>query len=467
MLLVHPVRLPREVYLLGKMPELGAKIRVAQKALSEMAVNHSLVSKLYDEPIDWRYKGIPPTEDPILLREVEEAGWNVRAGDLLLPLMVLKQSALDHNIMAMARFCSQHGVSLAPHGKTSMAPQLFQRQLDAGAWGITAATVSQAAVYRGFGIERILLASQLVDPQGLRWVSKELDRHPAFDFYCLIDSVPGVRLMTEVLEECEAQRPLKVLVELGMPSGRTGCRTIREAEEVARAANASPVLELAGVEGFEGLIHAETPEATLEAVDRFLRRVRELASKLAASGAFDHLSEVVVSAGGSAYFDRVAHYLSRVDSGVPTRLVLRSGCYITHDSEMYEEVSPLAGRGSPDNPLRLRPAFELWATVWSRPERDLAILGFGKRDAPSDYRLPVPVRALSKTGGERDVRGRFVVTDLNDQHAYVRVPPDDVLAIGDVVVSGISHPCTAFDKWRFIPVVNDDYDVVDGIRTFF
>jgi D-serine deaminase-like pyridoxal phosphate-dependent protein len=103
--------------------------------------------------------------------------------------------------------------------------------------------------------------------------------------------------------------------------------------------------------------------------------------------------------------------------------------------------------------------------VLSRPEPELALLLMGKRDVPYDIDLPSPF-AVRGPEGLRDVTG-MQVTELNDQHAFLRLPADDPLAVGDLVGSGISHPCTAFDKWRLIPVVDDDYTVVDAIHTFF
>jgi D-serine deaminase-like pyridoxal phosphate-dependent protein len=135
--------------------------------------------------------------------------------------------------------------------------------------------------------------------------------------------------------------------------------------------------------------------------------------------------------------------------------VLRSGCYLTHDDGLYHRVSPLG---------ELRPALELWARVLSCPEPGLAIAGFGKRDAPYDFDLPV-VREVRRDGGAPAVDG-LRVEALNDQHAFLR-DADGVLRVGDVLVCGISHPCTAFDKWSLIPVLDERDTVVDAIRTLF
>jgi D-serine deaminase-like pyridoxal phosphate-dependent protein len=348
-----------------------------------------------------------------------------------------------------------------------MAPQLFKRQLDAGAWGMTAATVAQVGVYRRFGVRRVVLANELVEPAALRWIADELAGDEDFDFYCLADSVEGVGAMTDALRANGSERPLQVLVELGVPGGRAGCRTIAEGKDVAAAVAASPELTLAGVEGFEGVIGGPDLDATLAAVDEFLGRIRSLTTELARAGAFDGREEIVVTAGGSAFFDRVvACFAPPWDVALPVRVVLRGGCYATHDSGLYERLSPLGPRGGDID--RLRPALEAWGVVLSRPEPDLAIVGIGKRDVPFDIDLPFPERVVTRGGGGiRDVRGTMIVTTLHDQHAFVRLEAGAELAVGDLVGFGISHPCLAFDRWALIPLVADDYTVVGGIRTFF
>ncbi len=415
--------------------------------------------------VDWRSKGFPVANGTCIpAHELPEQHWNVYRGDLLLPLMLLKRSALDHNIATMADYCRSNGVSLAPHAKTSMAPALLREQRDAGAWGFTVANTSQAIVLRALGFDKLLLASQMVEPRAVRWVAGEL-QDPDFEILVLVDSTEAVAIMDAALLECGAARPLQILVEVGQQGGRTGCRTPDQIDAVVKAVQGCQTLELAGIEGFEGLIQGASREDTLRAVHEFLADVRALVQRLDATGAFDHLATVVVSAGGSAYFDLVVEYLTNFDVGRPVETILRSGCYVTHDHEMYELTSPMAAGG--DGSYRLEPAFEAWGAVWSRPEPTLAIVGMGKRDAPSDYLPPRPLRLVSPNGTERDVAGAFRVTGLNDQHAYLEVPAGDPIRPGDRVVFGISHPCAAFDKWRLIPVVDDSYNVIDAIETYF
>jgi D-serine deaminase-like pyridoxal phosphate-dependent protein len=309
---------------------------------------------------------------------------------------------------------------------------------------------------RALGVGRILIANEVVEPAALRWIARELDGDPSFECLCLVDSPAGVELMAAALGRRSA-RPLAVLLELGSTGGRAGCRTEDEALAVAGAVARADTLRLLGVEAFEGLLESAA------AVDELLDRLGRTARAIEAARLFADLSEIVVTAGGSRYFDRVVERLASLDLGLPVRLVLRSGCYLTHDHGLYDRSSPFGSRGEGD---RLRPALEAWGVVLSRPEPALAIVGFGKRDVPYDAGLPVPLR-IARGGRVRDADGELEVVAVNDQHAYVRLAPGAELAVGDLLGCGVSHPCTAFDKWPLIPVVDEGYQVVGAVRTFF
>jgi D-serine deaminase-like pyridoxal phosphate-dependent protein len=366
------------------------------------------------------------------------------------PLLTLRDSALRDNAQVMAAYCAQAGVDLAPHGKTGMSPELAARQLAAGAWAITVATIGQLRVYRSFGFPRLLLANELVDETGLRWLAAELAADPDFEAYCYVDSKENLEPLIRTFRAIPPRQPFPVLVEIGHADGRTGCRTDEEALAVAKAVADTGVLRVAGVAGFEGSIHGGD---VLARVTAFSRRLRALADTLRNDD-----EEFIVSAGGSTYFDVVTRELTAGDRG-GLRVVLRSGAYLYYDHGHYAKVSP-QGRGVPGAP-RLRPAIELWAQVLSRPEPGLALLGFGRRDAGFDAGLPVPLRTAD--GGPADGK----ITALNDQHAFLTLGADDKLAPGDLVCLGISHPCTTLDKWRVIPVVDDDGRVTDVVHTFF
>lgn len=406
---------------------------------------------------------IAGTSKPVLVGNTEAP--NILEGDFVLPIMVLKYEAIRSNLELMATYCSTHGVSLAPHGKTTMAPRLIEFQLAAGAWGLTAATVGQARAFRSFGVATILIANELVEPAAVRWAVGELDADASCRIICLADSLAGVEIMSEAVASTGSQNELEVLVELGFSGGRTGCRSVRDALEVAAAISAAPGLRLAGVECYEGTIAEPTLEATIACVDALLDDLRSLAEALDARQAFVGGREIIVSAGGSAYFDRVVARLGEPwGLSLPVRVVLRSGCYITHDSGVYKELSPFDGRAEPAT-ARFAPALEIWGAVLSRPESDLAVVGFGKRDVPHDFELPIPERHRRRSGELSAVSG-LTITALNDQHAYVRGDCAS-LEVGDWLGCGISHPCTAFDKWRSIPMIDEQYRVIELIETMF
>jgi D-serine dehydratase len=392
-------------------------------------------------------------------------GANLLGPGFELPRLVLKRSALEHNLATMAEFCQAHGVFLAPHAKTTMAPKILQRQVDSGAWAMTVASVQQLQVCARSGITRVLVANEIVNPHAAQWLGRELEaRGGELEAYCLVDSAAGVSGLSAGLRSSGLSRPLPVLVELGLPGGRTGTRSIDQAVAVGRAVAASPELELAGVEGFEGILGATRSPETLDKVDAFLGQMNALAHRIEDEGLFGQAGEVILSAGGSTFFDRAAIVLGSAELRSPTRVVLRSGCYVTHDHGSYGGPSPLAGAaGQP----AFIPALELWSDVLSTPEPGRAIAGYGRRDAPFDAGLPVALARVPAGTESFPMPVAASVTGLNDQHAYIDTTSAPELEVGDRLVCGIRHPCTAFDKWRTVLMVDDGYEVVDIVDTFF
>ncbi|WP_017589378.1 alanine racemase [Nocardiopsis ganjiahuensis] len=403
------------------------------------------------EHVDWRTKGLWWPGEPITLDALGSRGDDLFTGPFTWPLMVLRASALERNIAALAGFTEHHRLLFAPHGKTAMSPVLTQRQLDAGAWGITAATANQVLAFRRFGVNRILLANELLDPGVLRWVAAELDADPDFDFLFYADSLEGVATASQAVGR-DGGRPLRVMVERGTPGGRTGCRTRERVLEVAREVVRAPGLELAGVAGYEGSL------SDAEGVRGFLD---DLLGDAAALAAEHGLERPVLSVGGSAWFDVVAEAVGGREDVLP---ILRSGAYVAHDDGLYRRTTPY--NRMPGGGDALSGALELWAQVTSTPEKGLAIAAMGRREANHDQGFPIP-RVLRRTDGTVVPAEGVEVTGLNDHHAYLNIPEGLVVRPGDLLSFGISHPCTAFDRWQVIPVVDDGYRVVEAIATYF
>ncbi|WP_420310834.1 amino acid deaminase [Streptomyces sp. YS-B37] len=416
------------------------------------------LARLAGERVDHRFKGLPPDADGLTVTELAAQRRNLFTDGFTTPVLALSAERLDHNLRLMETYAARHGLAFAPHGKTSMAPQLFHRQLAHGAWGITLAVPHQVRVAREFGIERVFLANELVDPAALKWISSQLDADDDFRFICYVDSVRGVELMDAALSG--AARPLDVVVELAAGEGaRTGVRTEAECAAVADAVAAVGTLRLVGVAGYEG----EVPEADPERVHAWLRRLTALAVDFDKDGRFGGADEIVVSAGGSAWFDAVADVFAELpELSLPALKLLRSGAYVSHDDGHYREITPFTR--VPEEGA-LEPAFRLWAQIVSRPSPEQAFANAGKRDAAYDLDLPL-AQVVRRDGTERPATG-VEVTGLSDQHAWLRTAPDADLEVGDWIGMGLSHPCTSFDKWQLIPVAEADGTVVDYIRTFF
>lgn len=435
------------------------------------------LAELGDERLTAADKGLPERAAGLTVREF--LATSPRLAEFWTPLLALDERALAINTGVIQGWCLERGLELMPHGKTTMAPALWQRQLDAGAVGLTLATPGQVRTARSFGVASIMLANTVVAPAALAFIADEL-ADPGFAFRAWVDSVESVEAMEHGLAGLPTPLPrrIDVLVELGGAGGRTGARGVPAAARVAERVAASPVLRLAGTAGYEGSLGHDRSSEALAAVRGYLAEMLELhdiVREFAEGGTGDGdgtaadrdgTRGLIVTAGGSAYLDLVAEVFApaitaAAAAGDGTRWILRSGASLLHDDGFYRGISPLDAE--------LTPAMRGYARVVSHPEPGLALLDGGKRDFPYDEGLPVPFGVAGAPGaGERPLAGASV-SALNDQHAYLRSSSALPIVIGDVVSLGLSHPCTAFDKWRFIPVVEGDGSdrVVELVRTFF
>lgn len=395
----------------------------------------------------------------------ELLGRSIAAGEVQLPAMAVRADALEHNLAVMASLALREGFLLAPHVKTTMCPELFARQLEAGAWGVTVANVVQAQVAAEAGAERILIANEVLGRTDAEWLAATAS---SAQVLCLVDSVDGVRTLDAGLRAAGCERAVGVFVEIGAQGGRAGVRSFGDAVDVCRAVQAASNLDLVGVEGYEGAVGHHRSAADLQAVDGYLDELRAITVRLADQRCFEDDRPILVSAGGSKFFDRVIAMLGRTaDFGDhETRLLLRSGCYLVHDHGLYAADTPL-GADVPEAE-RLQPAIQVWAEVLSRPEPGLAIVGLGRRDASIDSGLPT---LLATVGRDQRVpsdavTGRLV--KLDDQHGYLAIDPEaEVPEVGDRLLFGISHPCTTFDKWRQVLMLDQEHRVTQVLKTRF
>ena len=422
---------------------------------------------LLDPTLDASQKGFPHHSGPLRRSAIGEQGWNVLRGDLPLPLAVIRRNALEGNLNWMQRFAGDHGVGLAPHGKTTMSPQLFRRQLDAGAWGLTFATVGQLRAGVAAGATRCIIANQVFRAIDLQGIDDLKRSHTGLSVAFLVDSLEQLALIEAWKTTNKGTQPHDVLLEIGVNGGRTGCRTHEQALALAQRLKSSKATCLVGIECYEGLGAIGETAADRAYAESLMERVRDIAQACDEQQLYE-TDEILLTAGGSAIFDLVADHL-KLKLSRPVRGLLRSGCYVTHDHGTYHRfMNSVAQRMGCGHGLHA--AMEVWAAVQSCPEPGLAILAVGKRDISYDLELPIPMgyrpqgrAAIAAAPGDWKIGG------MNDQHAYLRGSGDEhkALRVGDLVVLGISHPCTTFDKWRWMPVVDADYNVCDAIVTYF
>jgi len=438
------------------------------------------MAAILDLRLDSRTKGMPVAGGSVRLGDVGRQGWNVVRGDMTVPLLTLRRERMLNNLRLMRDYADFHGVWLAPHGKSTVCPQLYAEQMTVGGcWGMSAATVQQAAVVAATGIANIIIANQVVGRANVEQLARLKVAYPRATIVSLVDSPAAVEQLARFGGGHLAGGRFQVLAEVGYAGGRTGVRTLEAGRAlIAAIGRHAGLIELCGVECYEGTISRPEPGATVAAVDAVLDFAVAFLDDCRAAQAFGSRDEVLLTAGGSVYFDRVVDRFAARAAAPGARIVLRGGCYVTYDHGVYEaklrELDARGGLAGPQGPVSAArgflPALELWAAVQSLQDPGMAVVTMGLRDLPYDLGYPRPLRQYRDGRKVRDLEAEgvpFRIVKANDQHAYLEYPPGDDIAVGDLVACGISHPCTAFDKWDVFYAIDDDFNVVGALKTFF
>ena len=398
--------------------------------------------------IEDKFKGFPIDSYGKTLEQFLATNPNLFTANFQFPIMVLKESAVKNNIAQMMSFCNSVDAQLAPHVKTTMSPQLAQMQVAAGATALTVANFWQGRIFLKHGFKNLIIANEVLDPTAIAEIAK-INKQKQAEIIFYVDSILALEI---IQKHTPSEGEQNLFIEIGTENGRGGVRELSLVEQLAQRIRTDKRLNLIGVTGFEGAV----PDAARGR--RGEKKISKFCQKIVAAAelAYPYKSDqpFVISAGGSAYFDIVARELNKFEK--PRRLLLRSGGYITHDHKYYEEIYPFA---STDRSFQ--PAIEVWAQVISKPEKGFGVLNLGKRDIGNDLHNPIPIKSYD--GQVKSFSA--VIEKLNDQHGYLRGKQEFSLA--QLIGLGISHPCTTFDKWGLIPLVNDDYDLIDCLQTFF
>ncbi|MFA0231577.1 amino acid deaminase, partial [Vibrio sp. 10N.261.45.A7] len=369
--------------------------------------------------------------------------------------------ALTNNLNWMQSFADHHQVKLSPHGKTSMTPDFFRQQLENGAWGITVATPAQAEVAAMAGAKKIIMANQLVGKTNMAIVEQLISEFDV-DFYCCVDSSVNVQQLSQHF--ANTNQTLKVLIEFGVPGGRCGCRSPQEVLELAQIIQDTPALSLAGIEVYEGVIHGDNAEQDIRT---FLKQALNSVESLTSDGLI--AGQPIITGAGSAWYDVVAECLANLTDYLA---IIRPGCYAIHDTGIYLDAqSKVLQRAQANQGYAcelggdLESALEVWAYVISRPEPTKLVIGLGKRDVAFDAGLPIAERGY-RNGEAISVQG-LTATAVMDQHTFVETDGSSEIEVGDMIAFSTSHPCLTFDKWRYIAISDDEYQVTNWVETCF
>jgi D-serine dehydratase len=393
-------------------------------------------------------------------------GWSILNEDVSLPVAVLRQGRIEHNLIWMKQFIERYGVELAPHGKTTMSPELFRMQLAHGAWGITLATASQVQAAAAHGIPRIIMANQLVGKGNMAIIARLQQADPSLYFCCIVDSAANADALGQYFSN--HHQKLRILLEYGVEGGRTGIRNLEQEQAVLDAIARWPqALSLVGVELYEGVLSEE------QAIRQLLQHVLTRTQALALQKKFTE-TRVILSGAGSAWFDVVAEEFGgkSLATNQTLQVILRPGCYLTHDVGVYLNAEKRIQASNPvarEMGKSLLPALQLWAYVQAVPESNRAIIALGKRDAAFDAGLPI-TSLHYRPGANQPPHAApsdWKITAMMDQHAFMSIPTGANIKVGDMLAFDISHPCLTFDKWRQVLLVDEAYNVTGAVQTLF
>ncbi|PSW10081.1 amino acid deaminase [Photobacterium rosenbergii] len=411
---------------------------------------------------DIHHKKYPVGTKGIWVDEKTEGKYSLINEEISLPAAVIKQQSIDNNLNWMQQFANHHNVKLSPHGKTTMTPAFFEQQLEAGAWGLTIATAPHAEVAASAGAKHIMMANQLVGKANMAIIKRLLSEHDV-TFYCCVDSKENAEQLSTFFAGSGVT--VHALIEFGVEGGRCGCRTPQQVISLAQHIDSLEGISLAGIEVYEGVIHGDNAE---QAIREFLATTVQTVEILKEEGLIK-LDSPIVTGAGSAWYDVVAESFAQCQHLLA---IIRPGCYLIHDTGIYQDAqNNVMARAEVNQGYAcdlggdLESALEVWAYVISRPESGKAVIGLGKRDVAFDAGLPIPERGYRN--GELIEVGGLEATAIMDQHTFVTVPEGHDLRVGDVIAFSTSHPCLTFDKWKYICIADEDFQVSHLVETCF
>lgn len=340
------------------------------------------------------------------------------------PALLIDIEKVDKNIANMANFFSDKPASLRPHFKTHKCVRLAEKQIEAGAIGITCAKLGEAEILALAGISSILIANEIVDPNKIARLAEI-----SLSTELIIAADNPNNLQTLSAAAIKAGSIINVLVEVNVGLDRCGVSPGKSALDLAHTAAKLSGLHFSGLIGYEGHTQFELdPAKRRQKTQQAMSKLTSTANLIRQSG----LDVKIISAGGTGTFD--------ITGTFPNVTEVEAGSYLFMDSE-YEKVG-----------VPFVPSIKLLATVISIPTPQRAIIDSGMKSISTDNGLP---RILSRKG--------ITLKALHEEHGILELDPSVVnLQVGDHVELLPSHVCTTVN-------LHDNYYVMrrDSVETIW
>ena len=316
----------------------------------------------------------------------------MRLSEIDTPALLLDLDAMERNLAKMAGFFSAGTTKLRPHYKNHKCPALARRQIDAGAIGMTCATLAEAEALVAYGIGNLLISSEIAGDQKIR---RFVDLSQRTDVIAVVDNAKAARALAAAGREKGCR--IGVLLDINVGQNRTG---VKLGEPALIHTVRGVGFTLRGLMGYEGHVaHMLEGPAKESAYDLAMNTLMESRCLLEQNG----IRIEIVSTGGTG-----THHLTRRFPGITE---FQAGSYLVMDAE-YRTTH-----------TEFELALTVLGTVISVTERERVIVDAGLKSISGEHGLPV----IKSHSGLR-------FRKLNAEHGIIDIlDPDVSLAPGETL----------------------------------
>lgn len=322
------------------------------------------------------------------------------------PALLIDLDIMEENIRKMADFFKTVNAELRPHAKTHKTPIIAQKQIEAGAIGITCAKLGEAEALVKAGIRDVLIANQIV---GATKIERLVNLAAQAEIMAAVDDPRNV---TQLSAAAEAKGvTLRILIEVNTGMNRCGTEPGKPTLDLAHLVLSSKGLRFEGLMGYEGHTvaipsFAERKKHTDESVEALI----ETKDVLERNG----VPVKIMSGGGTGTY--------AITGAHPEITEIQAGSYVFMDST-YGDVEGIGDR--------FGYSLTVLTTVVSRPNPSRIIVDAGLKVLAKEFGIPQPI----------GIEG-LEMTGLSEEHGRMTAQGDVNLKPGDKIEILPTHCCT-------------------------